>query len=78
MTATATETTPRVTTLAADALDRLAQLGREHSLPPVPEEFSRVRALLERREFNVAVLGEASCGKSSFINALISFIVIAA
>lgn len=61
---------------ATRLMDRLAELGGSVGLPnagwPVPDDmFWSARHNLDRQEFDIAVCGDVSQGKSAFINALV-------
>lgn len=54
-----------------EILDQLSGMAELQDIPGTPEELKRLRERLSDDEFRIAVVGEFSSGKSTFINAML-------
>ena len=54
----------------AAILDEMKTYKEEYDAVPPPDSFTAARKLLDKKEYNVVVCGEAKQGKTSLINAL--------
>lgn len=54
-----------------EILDKLSGITELQNIPGTPEELERFRERLSDDEFRIAVVGEFSSGKSTFINAML-------